>query len=373
MDIFWMKEKSKFRALSLLLTCLLLPLLLLGCGQSIKSSNQESKKSETADKGAVNNGTSTSSSQASTLFTSPAPTTEPAAAENLRWGFIDKTGKLVIKPMFERVGTFSEGLAAAQVYGLWGFIDTTGKWVIKYQYDAVGSFKGGLAGVMAGNKWGFINKTGNMQIDPGFASIHDFSEHKAAIKKGSSWGFIDERGGMIINSKYDDAGSFSEGVAAVKVKDKWGYIDVMDKFLIEPKYVMAGPFIDSLARVTLAPDPQLGVQEAIIDKRAMERVVTPLEQRENFSDGLALFQRHNKWGYVDSTGQMAIKARYIWADRFSENLACVKKDFKKGYIDTQGKMVIEPQFEDGHAFTEGLAGVLLKTNLSEPEPPPTRQ
>jgi hypothetical protein len=144
----------------------------------------------------------------------------------------------------------------------------------------------------------------------------------------------------------------------------------MNKTIIEPRYLAAGPFIDSLARVTLPPDPTVLhslPEEAIIDKNCMERIITPIEQRENFSEGLALFKRHENWGFIDPTGQVVIKAHYNWAENFSEHLACVKKGFKKGYIDLKGNFVIEPQFEDAQSFSEGLAAVLLKSSESDPD------
>lgn len=44
-----------------------------------------------------------------------------------KYGFIDRTGKIVIEPTFESVGIFAEGLADAKSGGKWGLIDRTGK------------------------------------------------------------------------------------------------------------------------------------------------------------------------------------------------------------------------------------------------------
>ena len=48
---------------------------------------------------------------------------------NGKWGFIDRTGKIVIEPKFDTydyVYQWSEGLLAVRVGGRWGFIDKTG-------------------------------------------------------------------------------------------------------------------------------------------------------------------------------------------------------------------------------------------------------
>src|SRR5580704_7964273 len=46
---------------------------------------------------------------------------------NGKYAYINKSGKLVIQPQFERAEPFTEGYAAVQTSGRWGFIDKTGK------------------------------------------------------------------------------------------------------------------------------------------------------------------------------------------------------------------------------------------------------
>ena len=48
--------------------------------------------------------------------------------QDYKWGFVDLTGKEVIPCRYNRVGRFSEGLAAVDAEGKWGFIDKGGKW-----------------------------------------------------------------------------------------------------------------------------------------------------------------------------------------------------------------------------------------------------
>ncbi|EAK1349894.1 WG repeat-containing protein, partial [Campylobacter coli] len=57
---------------------------------------------------------------------------------NGKWGFIDKSGKIVIEPKFDGVGNFSEGLAGVELNGKWGFIDKSGKIVIEPKFDDIG-------------------------------------------------------------------------------------------------------------------------------------------------------------------------------------------------------------------------------------------
>lgn len=74
-----------------------------------------------------------------------------AAAKRSRWGFIDRAGNFVIAPQFFGVGDFSEGLASFEsrswphgphyIYvSSYGFIDRTGAVVVPAIYEAVYPF-----------------------------------------------------------------------------------------------------------------------------------------------------------------------------------------------------------------------------------------
>ena len=64
-----------------------------------------------------------------------------------KYGFIDKSGKVVIEPQFDNAEPFSEGLACVEKDGKWGFIDKSGKMVIEPQFDGASDFSEGLAKV----------------------------------------------------------------------------------------------------------------------------------------------------------------------------------------------------------------------------------
>jgi hypothetical protein len=69
-----------------------------------------------------------------------------------RLGFIDKTGKVVIEPLFRETKGFSEGLAAVKIIDsdgqyVWGYIDRTGRFAIAPRFSEAHTFAGGLAQV----------------------------------------------------------------------------------------------------------------------------------------------------------------------------------------------------------------------------------
>ena len=81
-----------------------------------------------------------------------------------KWGFIDKTGKLVIPCLWKKALFFSEGLVGVQDDNeKWGFIDKTGKVVLPFVRSNVQWFKNGRVRVQTvlGGGWHDIDREGN--------------------------------------------------------------------------------------------------------------------------------------------------------------------------------------------------------------------
>lgn len=87
-----------------------------------------------------------------------------------KWGFQDDKGNIVIEPIYEKVGDFSEGLCAVQTEEEGFYINTKGEKVISFEDSTLpaigGMFKDGTADVMIRNAellWEhiLIDKNGN--------------------------------------------------------------------------------------------------------------------------------------------------------------------------------------------------------------------
>ncbi len=141
-----------------------------------------------------------------------------------QWRYIDKSGKIVIKPQFDEAGTFVAGLAMVRIGKKYGYINKAGKFVIKPQFYYGGTFSEGLAIVKimkAGyKKYGYIDKAGKIVIKPQFDSADTFSEGLAKVKIGGRYGYIDKAGKFVIKPQFNSAGHFSEGLAQTMVLRK---------------------------------------------------------------------------------------------------------------------------------------------------------
>jgi hypothetical protein len=166
-----------------------------------------------------------------------------------KWAFIDKTGKVVIPPVFTVAKDFSDGLAAvgktpilltandddrSQSYdGTWGFIDKSGKDVIPQKLRDCGSFGDQLAPFQTFDQsWGYINRNGEVKIPASFAKADQFSGGLAAVlSKNPSdrgfYGYINTAGVLVISPQFcpgfaGKQGAFKEGLAPVE-KEVRGY------------------------------------------------------------------------------------------------------------------------------------------------------
>lgn len=120
-------------------------------------------------------------------------------------------------------------------------------------------------------------------------------------------------------------------------------------------------------------------------------IIFKYDELSNYSEGLALFKKINKYGYIDKNEKVVIKSKFEHAGNFynglayvevsknkhgyidkkgkvvitgslgifSDGLAKIRVKGKKGYINPKGKMVIKPRFDEAGSFSEGLAKVKL--------------
>lgn len=206
--------------------------------------------------------------------------------------------------MFEEIKSFQEGLAAVRIEGKWGYIDTTGYIVIKPQFKddtyshILYDFSEGFAPVKIKDKWGFINTTGRVVIEPQFEDYDydGFVEGLAAVKVKKKWGFIDKSGNIVIEPVFEDYEAFSEGLAAVQIKDKWGFINKSGEIVINPMF-----------------DEFLYAEE----KRF---------PWYKFSEGLAAVRFNGRWGYINKKGEFVIEPKFDNAENFNKGLAKVRID-----------------------------------------------
>jgi hypothetical protein len=269
-----------------------------------------------------------------------------------------------------RAHAADDQLFAVKVGGKYGYIDRTGKLVIQPQFEKVGHFQDGLAIAKSGERCGYIDTSGKFAIPPVFEDCGGLSEGLARVKRDGKWGFLDASGKTVIPPRYDDAWNFSEGLASVKLRDKYGYIDKTGQMVISPSFKFAYPFSEGLASV------MSGKWFGYIDSKGNEVIPANLYWADSFQDGLAgVFWPSGGGGFIDSAGNAVVDLgpiqtlyklhfltdtlQHAKSYRFSEGLAAFLHQGTWGYVDKDGNRVIRPAYAFVRPFSEGLAAVAI--------------
>lgn len=215
----------------------------------------------------------------------------------------------------------------------------------------------GIIKIRSDKKIGLVDKYGNTVVEPKYDDIEAFSEDLAAFKMDDKIGYLNRNGGVVIPPQFTDEypfPKFSEDMAAVCSGGRWGYVNKNGKMVISPQFLSASPFNDSFAYVTTNEKEF----DETIDKQG--KVIAEFHKQfiRAFKDGLASAydKELKKSGYIDKSGNWAIKPIYTWASDFSDGLALVENNDngikKSGFINTTGTFAFDPY--SGHCWSDGF-------------------
>ncbi len=244
----------------------------------------------------------------------------PLRITDKNWGYVNKDGRVVIAPIFQKASFFQGGLASVRIDRKHGVINKTGRFVIAPQYEDIGAFRDGLAWVKKDGKTGFINESGKIVV-PIENDSRVFSEFKngvAIILKNDKRFYIDKNGNYITEDQFCEAAqcSYRKTPRPMQKDKKWGLVNAKNEFILETQY----------------------------------------DYIYNEKDGLFLVKKGDLYGFIDKKGNVVIDLQFEDAHNFNDGLAAVKQNGKYGFIDKTGRFVIEPRFDDVRSYRAPYAG-----------------
>jgi hypothetical protein len=277
------------------------------------------------------------------------------------------------------------------------------------------------------NKWGFVNANGNNMINPQFDLATNFMNNFAVVKRDDVLQFVDNNGfrrganleikvtdiayfngsefalsetvrGKNIyviamrndfmidkwDTEYHFVGMFYNGAQALQNKDgKWGIFNLRNE-KAATGFIFDEIAVDELGRAVIgnrffakesgkfylmsfdaSSDGSLSWQR--VSNEAFDEAKPFFEQ-----GGLAAVRRGNKWGFINSDGEMVIPFEYddarsssfsfapvMISDLLGENLwgYLTLERFPEPWEDYFGTMAIKPQFLEAKQFVNGVAPV----------------
>jgi len=285
-----------------------------------------------------------------------------------KYGFINPQGELLVEPIYDFVGDFSEdrwiveknpadedriqeyidsrGRQVVSATRLQGYINSNGQEIIALKHTPFcSSFSEGLAQYAdAIGQLGFIDQWGEFKINPQFNIEYEgevstgFSEGVAAVATDSGWKYINKEGEELFKNRFETAKRFQEGYALVSQIQK---ASQTESYLIEDFF-----FIDK-------------------EGQRLETIPCNIDGRtQGFRNGLCKVSlpaaggksEDNRIGFINTDGNLAFEERFCDSSGFHQGLCSVKKRGGKfGVINTKGEWVIEPLYEQVGLFNYGIA------------------
>lgn len=144
--------------------------------------------------------------------------------EKMYHGMIDKTGTIIFPAKYESTFFFDPrfaDLSYVMAGGKYGFINKAGQIVIKPIYDEVmPTYENGIFWVKSAGKFFLINTKG-VQVGGAFEECDHFSEGLAAVGLNGKYGFVDNTGKLVITPRFSGIReSFKNGYALVNLGEK---------------------------------------------------------------------------------------------------------------------------------------------------------
>lgn len=296
---------------------------------------------------------------------------------DLRIGFADTAGRVVIAPRYEKATAFFEGRAVVSEKNRekqirWGMIDTAGRVVVPCVWDALSKPSNGLVRAQRGKekeaRFGYLDLEGREAIPLRYTRAESFRDGWAAVRlENGKAGWIDRTGEPVRPFVHDRAWNFNNGLAVVGVEGtyyvKYGVVDRAGNERIPMRYYSFGDFCDGRAVVSrmLGGKPKFGQVDTL------GREVVPLEWDyvSDYSDGMYWVGKGEypdcAYRLFDEAGKpVHDRAFYDLNDRgghgyVSAAVRLPDGTLRYGVLGRRGRVVLPFRFDGMTIFTERQA------------------
>jgi len=153
------------------------------------------------------------------------------------------------------------------------------------------------------------------------------------------------------NGTFNPKGALTRAEGATVIWNLLNSDGVVYKFeeIIQPIYDYAADFSEGLAVVK--KDDKYGY----IDKQGKQVVPLIYDDAKSYSGGLAIVKKNAKYGYINKSGEEIVPCIYDYIC-FEDDLIMLRKD-RWGFTDRYGNEIVSPTYLAMPEFSEGLAAV----------------
>ncbi len=267
-----------------------------------------------------------------------------------------------------------------RVDSLWGYKDKQGVVKIEPQYQYASKFTGGFAIVAKTEKLGAIDKSNNLIVPFNYEYLRPldtleflfgyrgkyFGEHNIGVmtkdetvKIPAEYSYISKYNNTYKVTKNKDSVIGKSSIGDVRsVTRTHGLYDSNGKVLIPCKYHGISWATDGVLVVdsSFATDggKYISTNSALFTDKGEQLTGFDYMVFGKFIEGIAKARIGNKFGFIYTTGKIAIPVDFDYCEEFNNGYALIKQQNKWGAINKNGKIVVKP------IFTYELAKQTLK-------------
>jgi HEAT repeat protein len=290
----------------------------------------------------------------------------------IRYGLINRNGKFLLEPKYDKANPFSNGIALVQKGKQWFYITKEDKIICNLgdKFENADNFDGGIGRVKLANQTFFIYPDGKREavnLEGDMFPYHEgLARYRLTQPINPKTGIRPGDGVVSFEGVTIELSGLKKNAPSGQPYNLWGYYDKDKKPVIKMQFQMAQDFHEGLAAVM----PQNANQFGYIDSKG-EMIIPPqFDQAYDFKDGWARVQKGPRWFFIDKKGKVALELPHLeYVGEFSEDVAVAMIELREqkepyrslgriyGYIDKKGDFTINPTFGWTGDFHEGLAMV----------------
>ena len=216
-------------------------------------------------------------------------------------------------------------------------------------------------------RWGYINQSGHWVVAPMLENARSFSDDGLArFQQDGRWGYVNTAGETVIAAQFEEARAFACGLAAVRVgKDQWRFIDLAGEFAFDKVFFAVGDF--SPAGLAAAAESRKKMLAGYIDRTGQWAIKPQFKTSLAFSAGgvAPASTDRNKYGLIDLAGNWVLPPAYPDIREFNEDgLAYFDEenswDNGHGYLNAKGEVVLKGE----RHFSKHMVGGIVSTDYA---------
>jgi len=256
------------------------------------------------------------------------------------WGLLNFDGTLIAHPKYDTILPFRKRRALVKQLDFWGLVDDQNQWIILPYEESLQYINDDLYVSTRGYHIKFFDRHGKhfKSITTSYSLLGEYILIKGEFGK---YGLLDYSGNSITSIAYDTITEISDSnLFSISIDGLNGVIDAQERVIV--------PVDSSLQKIVGIAEGKIGVK--IDDKYGFLNTSGQLiisNRYDNirlFSEGYAAYQLNDHWGFVDDRENLIIQPLYDDVFPFYKSVAAVKKNGLWGFINNDGDVLLDYQF-----------------------------